>query len=64
MKTRALFSAMTAAIALAPITVVAEPGQFFIYPFICMEWHESTLSWHGDRPDLDNMPVSHGIGGE
>jgi OOP family OmpA-OmpF porin len=63
MKVRALFLAMTAAIALAPITVVAEPGQIFINPFVGMEWHESTQEWHGDRPDLDNSQF-YGIGGE
>lgn len=63
MKARALFSAMTAAMALTPVAVVAEPGQFFVNPFIGMEWHESTQEWHGSRPDLDNSEF-YGIGGE
>src|SRR4029077_17721606 len=63
MKIRALFSVLTAAIALATVTVVAEPGQFFVNPFIGMEWHDSTQEWKGVRPDLDNSQF-YGIGGE
>ncbi|MDB6063338.1 MAG: hypothetical protein JWM78_3441 [Verrucomicrobiaceae bacterium] len=41
MKARALSSVMVAAMAFAPVAVLAEPGQFYLNPFIGHQWYDN-----------------------
>jgi OmpA-OmpF porin, OOP family len=56
MKARALSSMLVAAIAVAPLAALAEPGQFYLNPFVGKAWHDS-------ETDLDNSTF-YGIGFE
>ena len=40
MKARGLFSAVAVAMALAPLPVLAEPGQFYVNPFVGYQWYD------------------------